>query len=79
MRRWELYLLAGVAGAAAAAVLAHRTAQAAERAAQAVNPVNPDNVAYAGVNAIGRALSGREDWSLGVWLYEITHPEEDSP
>lgn len=50
--------------------------QAAE-AADLVNPTSRDNLAYSGANSVGQALSGDEYWTLGGWLYEITHPSEE--
>lgn len=44
----------------------------------AVNPLNQENVFYEGVNAVGEKLSGDQDFSLGAWLYDITHPNEFS-
>lgn len=41
---------------------------------EAVNPVSPDNVINQGVEAIGTAVSGEQGWTLGGWLYDITHP-----
>lgn len=47
-------------------------------AAQAVNPVNPNNVFASGVNAVGGAVSGQgADWSLGSWIYDLTHAPYD--
>ena len=42
----------------------------------AVNPLNNENVFYEGVNAVGESVSGQEGWSLGSWIYDITHPNE---
>lgn len=39
----------------------------------AVNPVNDDNIFYQGTNAVGEALTGEEGFSLGSWLYDMTH------
>ncbi len=74
MRRGELMVLAAIAGAAAAAVLARKAQAAASEALEAIAPTNPDNVFYGGVNALGRALSGDPAWTLGGWLYDVTHP-----
>lgn len=37
---------------------------------QRFNPTSDQNLAYSGVNAVGSALSGDADWSLGVAVYE---------
>lgn len=42
----------------------------------AVNPASDKNIVYQGVNGIGASVSGDKDWSLGTWLYDITHPNE---
>lgn len=39
----------------------------------AVKPSSPDNIVYRGVNGIGGAISGERDWTLGGWIYDITH------
>lgn len=44
-----------------------------------VNPVSDQNLAYRGVNALGGALAGDDSWSLGGWIYDITHPETVEP
>lgn len=33
-----------------------------------------ENIAYAGVNSIGKRITGEQDWSLGGALYDLTHP-----
>ncbi len=40
----------------------------------AFNLTSPNNLAYSGVNAIGASVTGDKDWSLGVKIYEWTHP-----
>jgi hypothetical protein len=45
--------------------------------ANAFNPLSADNFAYQGVNAIGAAVTGDKDWSLGVAIFEATHAEPD--
>ncbi len=47
-----------------------------QEAANAVNPTNPDNIFYGGVNEVGSAVTGDEHFSLGSWIYDITHDEE---
>jgi len=79
----------GVLAAAAIVIVgvvawrAWRAAPAAlDAAGRAINPTSPDNLAYRGVNAIGAAVTdpdgpGRNadgSWTLGGWLYDVTHP-----
>lgn len=55
----------------------------AGQALQAVNPINPDNIFNSSVNAVGGALVASDgagknadgSWTLGGWLYDVTHPE----
>jgi hypothetical protein len=56
---------------------------AASAVGNAVNPLNNQNVFYSGVNAIGGAIVDKDNgpgrnadgsWTLGGWLYDITHP-----
>jgi hypothetical protein len=61
-------------GAVVAVILARQLAGAAKAAGQAVNPTNPDNVFHSGVNQVGAAVSGDESFSLGAWIFDITHP-----
>ena len=49
---------------------------AAGTAANAVNPVNRRNIFHRGVNAVGAAIAGNDDFSLGVAIYEATHDDE---
>lgn len=44
-----------------------------------LDPTSPDNAAYTSANAVGAALTGDQDFSLGVWLYELTHSSEPDP
>ena len=69
-------------GAAVVAFVIYRAvpkvAAAVGDAAHAVNPLNPDNVFASGVNNVGAAIAGQApgSWSLGSWLYDVTHPDE---
>jgi hypothetical protein len=67
----QLLILLG-AGALAFLYLKSKAGEALD----AVNPVNPNNVIYGGVNAVGGALSGNDDFSLGSWFYDVVHNEE---
>lgn len=58
---------AGVAGDAAAVV------------GGALDPTSPDNLAAAGVAAVGEAVTGEEGWTPGGALYDIGHSVEVDP
>lgn len=47
-----------------------------QRVAKAkLNPASDANVIYKDViGGVGRSLSGSEDWTLGGWVYDLTHP-----
>ncbi len=44
-------------------------------AATAVNPMNPDNVINGGFNRITQWMTGDENFTLGGWLYDVTHDD----
>tara|TARA_Y100000994_G_C15703663_1_gene446408 strand:+ start:6862 stop:7104 length:243 start_codon:yes stop_codon:yes gene_type:complete len=48
----------------------------ARQVATAVNPNSDKNIVYGGVNAIGRTVSGDEDFNLGYWIYDLVHGEQ---
>ena len=51
---------------------------AAAAVVSAVNPASDKNLVYNGVvGTIGRTISGDETWSLGGWLYDVTHKDYD--
>lgn len=39
----------------------------------ALDVTSQNNVIYTGVNGIGSAVSGDENFTLGGWIYDITH------
>jgi len=44
-----------------------------------VNPADSRNVVYGGVNAVGAAVTGDSSFSLGSWIYDMTHKSEFTP
>ena len=50
---------------------------AARAVGDAVNPTSDKNLAYRGVNAVGATITGDDSFSLGGWLYDLTHDEYD--
>ena len=76
------YLIYGV-GAFIAWSLYKKTGEAvtavAGEIADGVNPTSTDNWLYSGINAVGDVIDDGGDnnsFSLGSWLYEVTHPNE---
>lgn len=39
------------------------------------NQVSQPNPVYRGVNAVGGAITGTRDFSLGSWIYDLVNPE----
>lgn len=39
----------------------------------AIDPTHSDNFINRRVNAIGRAITDDKSWTLGGWLYDVTH------
>lgn len=48
-------------------------ADAAGTVAPYINPADPNNIMYSGIGAVGTVISGDYDWSLGTWLYDVSH------
>lgn len=71
----------GLVAVVAVVYLARRAggavADAAAVVGDKVNPYSSNNFIYDNViGGLGRTLSGDESWSLGGWIYDLTHPEE---
>lgn len=73
----------GVVGLGVAWYVLHKLKSAAIAAAPLLNPTDPRNLAYSSVNAAGAALVTAPDgagknadgsWTLGGFLYDVTHP-----
>lgn len=68
-------LVVGVLGVVVMSVAAYGAKSAADNAVEAISPTNPDNIFASGVNNIGKSLSGKDNWNLGGWIYDITHAD----
>jgi hypothetical protein len=66
--------VAGVVILAAGWYAKKKLGAALTTAAPYVNPLDSRNLAYSGVNAVGGALTGEAGFTLGGWIYDITHP-----
>ena len=66
--------VAGVVLLAAGWYAKKKLSAAATAAAPYINPADPRNMAYSGVNAVGHVLTGDSNFTLGGWIYDITHP-----
>lgn len=70
-----------VGGAAVVAYVLYRAvpkvAAAATAVGNAVNPLNNENVFATSVNKVGGILAGDTSgsWSLGSWIYDLTHAD----
>lgn len=40
---------------------------------EAINPAADGNLINRGVSNIGQAITGQSNWTLGGWLYDVTH------
>lgn len=78
-KKHKSILVLGLIGVAGFYLVGRQAAKAAGKAAEAVNPVNNENLFYSGVNAVGDVLNDGAsdgDFSLGGWIYDITHGDE---
>lgn len=74
----QFYLVAGGV-VALAYFLGHKIVRAADGAVDSVTPTNPDNIFYRGVNAVGDVFDdgdNNDSFTLGGWLYDLTHSDE---
>lgn len=67
---------AGVALVALAALGWYAQRKVAALPAGSFDPTSRENLAYKGANQIGAALTGDNDFALGAWLWEVSHPGE---
>lgn len=67
---------AGLVLVVGVAIIGRRALAAAGAGLQTVNPLNPNNAIAAGVNRVGEVISNTPSWSLGAWVWELTHPEQ---
>lgn len=44
-----------------------------KKTANAINPVSEENIFYQGVNGVGGAVTGDNDFDLGHWIYDTIH------
>ena len=67
----------GALGLATIYVLSMLVGREVKQAANAVNPLNNDNIFARTVNDIGDIVTdgtNDNDFSLGSWIYDVTHP-----
>lgn len=58
----------------AVAAIGRRALAAADLSLQAINPANPNNAIAGAVNGLGETITGTPSWSLGGWVWELSHP-----
>lgn len=75
------YAYQKITGAAGQAVEKAVTAagEVADAVITGINPVNHDNIVNRAVSATGAAISGNDSWSLGTWVYDLTHSDPEPP
>lgn len=55
--------------------LSSATGNAVKAVGTAINPTDGKNIAHSSVNAVGAAISGDENWTIGTKLAELTTPD----
>ncbi len=70
------YIILAVMSLGVAWYLKNEATKAAKAVGEAVNPVSQDNIFNQGFEAVGEAVTGQKDWSLGVWLANKLNPPE---
>lgn len=70
-----------IAGAVAVGYSIYKTSQAIDVVSDVVtndlNPASNENIVNKGVSKVGAEISGNPNWTLGGWIYDVTHPKED--
>lgn len=82
MKSETVFIVAAVGVAGLLAYLGIKKAAAAgsdvaKKVAAAADVTSDKNIVYSGVSKVGAAVTGDSDWSLGTWLYNITHKDVD--
>lgn len=62
-----------VGALAVLAVASYKAEKAVIATGEAINPLNDNNVFASSVDAVGAKLSGKSNFKLGAWIYDITH------
>lgn len=73
----QLMIIGGV-GLVVGYIAYRKIAGTAEKlVTETLNPASNQNLIYDGIiGGTGRAISGDDSWSLGTWLYDLTHPDD---
>lgn len=58
-------------------IYGNKLKQDAAAVGNAVNPASQTNIVNRGVTSVGVQLSGDPNWTLGGWIYDLTHPAYD--
>ena len=66
-------LAVGVVGGIGVWYTKRQAAKALEVVGDALNPVSQTNIFNRGVNSVVQTLTGKENQTLGGWIYDITH------
>lgn len=71
----------GAAAIAAVYLIVKKAAGAAsevvDKVVPAINPADSRNIVNQGVESVGKTISGDSGWTLGGWIYDLTHDPID--
>ncbi|HEX5129607.1 MAG TPA: hypothetical protein VFV90_07670 [Usitatibacter sp.] len=56
-------------------LVVRRTGQAIANNVELVTPTSDKNLVYQGANAVGQSITGDSSFTVGGWLYDLTHPD----
>lgn len=71
---WKTAVVAVLGVIVAYEILKRDALKGAATIGSAINPVSQGNIFNQGVNSVGAAVTGDKSFSLGSWLYDVTHP-----
>ncbi len=70
-----LYMGAAVVGAYLVYKATTKTAAVVKDVATALNPADSQNIVNRGVTGLGAWATGDAGWTLGGWIYDLTHDD----
>lgn len=71
------YVAVSLVGVVVVYFLLRKGRDAVVEAVDLVNPASSGNIVNRAVTATGAAVTGDSNWTLGGWIYDLTHPAYD--
>jgi hypothetical protein len=66
-------LAVGIVGGVGVWYVKKQAKEAIDIVGDAINPISETNIFNRGVNSVVQTLTGKENQTLGGWIYDVTH------